>query len=138
MWEDELGPTLIEKLIFPLIVGIVGWFLKDYLFAVYARRDELVRKEWERRLLEVWSPLYFWSGVILLDGKQKGWDRHGLKELEVILSKNANLLPIHHYNTLIKLIQTLTDQKTSAVDISQLKKTRQYIYDQVKTFNYLL
>jgi len=53
--EDLLKTPLVEKLLFPLILGIVGWFVKDFLFAVYARRDELVRKEWEKRLLEVWS-----------------------------------------------------------------------------------
>lgn len=138
MVDDKLTLALIEKLVFPLIVGIVGWFVKDYLFAVYARRDELVRKEWERRLLEVWSPLYYWSGVVLMDGRQKGWDRHGLKELELVLSKSANLLPTHHYNNLIKLVQTLTDQKTSEANIDELKRTRQFVYKQVKTFNYLL
>lgn len=136
--EDKIDPLILEKLILPLILGIVGWFVKDYLFAVYARRDEIVRREWERRLLEVWSPLYYWSGIVMLSGKGKGWERHGLKELEAILARSAHLLPAQHYNNLIKLMQTLTGQETAAPEIGDLKLTRRYIYDQVKTFNYLL
>ena len=136
--EDKLTPMLLEKLLFPLILGIVGWVVKDFLFAVYARRDELVRREWERRLLEVWSPLYYWSGIVMLSEKDKGWDRHGLGELELILTKSAHLLPVRHYNNLIKVIQTLTGQKTVEPRISDLMSTRKYIYDQVKMFNYLL
>ena len=136
--EDKLTAALIENLILPLILGIVGWFVKDYLFAVYARRDEIVRKEWERQLLEVWCPLYYWSGIVLLSGDEKGWERHGLKELEIILTRSAHILPVEHYNNLIKLIQTLTGQKTAEPRIHDLKLTRQYIYDEIKTFNYLL
>ena len=136
--DDKLTAALIEKLILPLILGIIGWFVKDYLSAVYARRDELVRKEWERRLLEFWCPLYYWSGIVMLSGNQKGWERHGLKELETILTRSAHILPVQHYNILIRLIQTLTGQKTAEPKISDLKATRQYIYDQVKTLNYLL
>jgi len=136
--EDLLKTPLVEKLLFPLILGIVGWFVKDFLFAVYARRDELVRKEWEKRLLEVWSPLYYWSGIVMLSGKERGWDRHGLKELEGILAKNAHLLPIAHYNTLIKLLKTVTEQTTVEPRISELASTRKFIYEQIRTFNYLL
>jgi hypothetical protein len=136
--EERFTPLLIEKLILPAILAIFGWFVKDYLFAVYARRDELVRKEWERRLLEVWCPLYYWSGIVMLSGKEKGWERHGLQELETILTRSAHLLPVQHYNNLIRLIQTLTGQKTPEPTISDLKLTRQYIYNQIKTFNYLL
>jgi len=136
--ETQVSGAILEKLVFPLILGIVGWFVKDYLFAVYARRDELVRKEWERRLLETWCPLYYWSGIVLFSGNQSGWERHGLKELEALLSKSAHLLPVGHYNNLIKLIQTLTAQKTMQPAIKDLKLTRQYIYEQIKTLNYLL
>ena len=136
--EDKLNTALIEKLILPLILGIVGWFVKDYLFGVYARRDEIVRKEWEKRLIDVWCPLYYWSGIVMLSGNEKGWERHGLKELETILTRSAHILPAQHYNNLIKLIQTLTGQKTTVPRISDLQLTRQYIYNQVKTFNYLL
>jgi len=80
--EDKLTVALIEKFILPLILGIVGWFVKDYLFAVYARRDELVRKEWERRLLEIWCPLYYWSGIVMLSGNQKDGSDTGSRSLK--------------------------------------------------------
>src|SRR5712691_10589806 len=118
--EEKLTVALIEKLILPLILGTVGWFVKDYLFAVYARRDELVRKEWERRLLEIWCPLYYWSGIVMLSGNQKGWERHGLKELETILTRSAYVLPVRHYTNLIKLVQILTGLKTTEPSIEEL------------------
>lgn len=134
----DFEATVIEKLVLPLMLGVVGWFVKDYLFAIYARRDELVRKEWERRLLEVWCPLYYWSGIVLLDGAYKGWERHGLRDLETLLAKSGHLLPAQHYSNLIMLIQMLTGQKTADPRLQDLKLTRQYIYNQIKTFNYLL
>jgi hypothetical protein len=136
--EGLLTKDILEKLLFPLIMGIVGWFVKDFIFAVSARRDELVRKEWERQLLEVWSPLYYWSGIVMLKDKEKGWNRHGLDKLEQILTKSAHHLPLQHYNNMIKLIQTLTGQETVEPFLSDIKATRRYIYDQVKVFNYLL
>lgn len=136
--ENKFYAVLMEKLVLPLILGIIGWFVKDYLFAVYARRDEIVRKEWEKRLLEVWCPLYYWSGIVMLIGNQKGWERHGLRELETILTRSAHILPVEHYTNLIKLIQVLTGQETIEPKISDLKSTRHYIYNQIKTLNYLL
>ncbi len=64
--EDHLASILTEKLFIPLVLGIAGWFIKSFLFTEYARRNEAVRKEWEWRLLEVWSPLYYWSGIVEL------------------------------------------------------------------------
>lgn len=136
--EDKLNAVLIEKLLLPLILGIVGWFVKDFLFSVYSRRNELVRKEWEKRLLEIWCPLYYWSGIMMLSGNEKGWERHGLKEVEAILTRSAYILPIEHYINLIKLMQILTGQETAEPRISDLKSTRDYIYNQIKTLNYLL
>lgn len=136
--ESKLTAVLIEKLMFPLILAIIGWFVKDYLLAIYARRDELVRKEWEMRLIEVWSPLYYWFGIVMLSGNQIGWERHGLKELEAIIARSAHLLPIQHYNCLIKLIQALTYQKTTEPTIDELKSARAYIYKEITILNYML
>lgn len=136
--DEKILAQLLEKLFVPLVLGVGGWFVKDYLFAVYAKREDLVRKEWEKRLLEMWSPLYYWSGIVLLDGSTKGWDRHGLDELEKVIAVSAHLLPAQHYNNLIKLIQSLTHQKTAGPQLEDVKRTRQYIYNQIKTLNYLL
>ncbi|MDP3981389.1 MAG: hypothetical protein Q8Q33_08265 [Chlamydiota bacterium] len=136
--NKDLTFILFEKLLLPLIIGIVGWFVKDYLLSIYARRNEIVRKEWEWRLIEVWCPLYYWSGIVMLDGDKEGWNRHGLKELESILTKSVHLIPVQHYNNLIMLLQTLTGQNTTAPNVNQLKLTREYIYSQIKTFNYVL
>ena len=136
--NDQVTAALLEKLVFPLVLGIVGWFVKDYLFTVYGRREQTVRTEWERRLLDVWCPMYYWSGIVLLDDRLRNWDRHGLKELETVLARSAHLLPVQHYINLIKLIQGLTGQKTDALTPGDLNVTRQYIYRQIKTLNYLL
>lgn len=136
--SDLLEGAVLEKLIFPLLIGAVGWLVKDYFFSVYAKRDEIVRKEWERRLFDIWCPLYYWSGIVMLDGAPKSWDRHGMKEFELLLAKSAYLLPVAHYNNLIKLVQSLTNQKTAAPDINDLRITRRYIYEQIRTLNYLL
>lgn len=135
---DKTSLDLLDKYFAPVALALLGWFLKDYLFALYAKRDELVRKEWERRLLEIWGPLYYWSGIVLLDSKVKDWNRHGLKEVEELLAKSAHLLPVHHYNTMIRTIQALTDQKTALPTVQEIKGTRQYIYGRVQTYNYLL
>jgi len=135
---DKITLELFAKYVMPVVLGLIGWFVKDYLFAIYAKRDEMVRKEWEKRLVEIWDPLYYWSGIILLDEKAKGWSRHGLDELEKLLAKSAHLVPEQHYINLIKVIQAVTNQKTALPSLQEIKRTRQFIYGQVQTYNYLL
>ena len=132
----EAGMTY--KLVVPAIVGLFSWLIKDFIFGLISRRNEQLRKEWEYRLNEIWSPLFYWSGVVMFDEKAKGWDKHGIKEMEVILAKSAHLLPSKHYRTLIKLLEMQTGQPTKRIKLEDIVKTRDHIYKQIELLNYLL
>lgn len=129
---------IVEKSLITLGVGIISWLIKDLLIKTAIKRNEAARKEWEHRLKEIWSPLFYWSGVISFSDNSQGWQKHGIKELESILAKSAHLLPLEHYYILIRLIEGATKQKTGSVNINELTSTRDYIYRQVELLNYLL
>lgn len=124
----------IYKLIVPALIGLFSWLIKDFIFGLISKRNV----EWEYRLKEIWSPLFYWSGIVLFDEKKKSWDKHGIKEMEVILAKSAHLLPSKHYYTLVKLLEMETGQPTKRITIDQIIKTRDYIYKQIELLNYLL
>lgn len=126
------------KILVSAIVGLISWLIKDFVFGIVSKRNEQLRKEWEYRLKEVWSPLFYWSGVVLFNGKQKSWDKHGLHELELILVKSAHLLPLKHYYALIRVIEMESGQQTQRVNLSEITTTRDYIYKQIELLNYLL
>jgi len=129
---------IFEKSLITAAVGIISWLVKDLLIKAAIKRNEAARKEWDHRLKEIWSPLFYWSGVISFSDSSQGWQKHGVKELESILAKSAHLLPTEHYYNLIKIIESATDQKTKSASIKELMKTRDYIYRQVELLNYLL
>jgi len=128
----------IEQALMPLVIGLISWLIKDLLVKTASKRNEAVRKEWEYRLKEIWSPLFYWSGIVIFSDSERGWKRHGLKELGDILTKSAHLLPLTHYHSLIRLLEGATDQKTSLVSLDQIKNTRDYIYKQIELMNYLV
>lgn len=121
-----------------VITGVLGWLVKDYLFGIVSKRREVVRAEWKARLTEVWGPLYYWSGAIRMWDEKKGWDRHGVRELEDLLDRNVHLIPQLHYYNLIRLIQSATGQSTSSIDEVAYSRTRQFIYRRVEILNLLL
>lgn len=129
---------ILEKSLLTAAVGIMSWLVKDLLIKTAIKRNEAARKEWDHRLKEIWSPLFYWSGVVSFPDSSQSWQKHGIKELESILAKSAHLLPLKHYYNLIKLIESGTNQKTSAASIKEVTSTRDYIYRQVELLNYLL
>lgn len=130
---------MIEKIVVPAAVALISWLIKDFIFGLYTRRNEALRREWEYRLKEIWSPLFYWSGIVLLDDVKKGWEKHGLTELEKILAKSAHLIPRKHYYVLMTVIELLTAQKTTKKpSLQELTKAREYIYSQIELLNYLL
>jgi len=133
-----MDTNAIYKLIVPALIGLFSWLIKDFIFGLISKRNEQLRKEWEYRLKEIWSPLFYWSGIVMLEEKKRGWDRHGIKEMETILAKSAHLLPSKHYYTLIKLLEKETRQPTSRIKMDDIIKTRDYIYKQIELLNYLL
>jgi hypothetical protein len=129
---------MLKESIIPIGFGIISWLIKDLLIKSAIKRDEAARTEWEYRLKEIWSPLFYWSGIISLSDDVEGWQKHGIAELEHILSKSAHLLPLNHYYTLVRMIEGITNQKTTRVTLDETKRTRDYVYRQVELLNYLV
>ncbi|MCD6579823.1 hypothetical protein J7L48_10145 [bacterium] len=119
-------------------IGIASWFIKDLLIKLAIKRNEKIQNEWKYRLTKVWSPLFYWSGVVTLSDSHQNWEKHGINKLEELLSKCAYLLPLEHYYILVKVIENATNQNTSPIQIEEVKKVRDYIYKQVELLNYLL
>lgn len=130
---------LIEKIVIPATVALISWLIKDFVFGLYTKRNEALRREWEYRLKDVWSPLFYWSGIVLLDDPKKGWEKHGLIELEKLLAKSAHLIPRRHYYVLVTVIEFITVQKTTKKPtLQEIANAREYIYNQIELINYLL
>src|ERR1700730_1845359 len=130
--------ALWEKLVIPILVALFSWFLKDFFLGITNARDQTTREEWQFRLKEIWSPLYFWSGVLCFDGGPKSFERYGAKELSEVLAKAAYLLPKDHYNNFVRLLQQVTEQKTQVLSFEEFAKTRRYIYGQIEVLNHVL
>jgi len=125
------------NLLLPVFIGLISWAIKNYLFNLINKRNELVQIEWEYRLKEIWSPLYFWSGMLLLE-VNKEERAEGVRKLQEILSKAVYILPKKHFFTLFKLIEKNTSQKTTQITNEEYLKTRKYIYDQIEVLQFLL
>jgi len=138
---SKLFEIELPKLLLPLLIGLVSWFIKDYLFTQWRKKEELLREEWYQRLTEVWSPLYYWSGVALfgsVEGGKLGWEKHGIREMENILSRYSHLIPPKYYYVLIQIIEwntTLPHRNLSNKDITD---TRLYLYKQIELLNFVL
>lgn len=126
------------KILVPILFGLVSWFIKDYLFAQWKKREELLHAEWKQRLTEVWSPLFYWSGIVLFNNDQKSWEKHGIKELENILANFAHLIQRKHYYVLIKLIEINTALPNRELTLKELSETREYIFKQIEILNFVL
>jgi len=128
----------IQKTIITFVLGFLSWILKDWMFKSISSRDESLKREWEYRLKEVWSPLYYWTGILFFSGKEIGWLKHGISQIEKIISSNAHLIPKDHYYVLIKMIEEATGQNTTGLSIETTRKTRNYICKQIEILNFLL
>ncbi len=130
---------ILEKIVVPAAVALISWLIKDFIIGLYTRRNEALRREWEYRLKDVWSPLFYWSGIVLLDDVKKGWEKHGLAELEKILAKSTHLIPRQHFYVFMTVIELMTAQKTTKKPTLQdITKAREYVYSQIELLNYLL
>jgi hypothetical protein len=135
---SEAAVDSIEKYIFPAVVALISWLIKDFLFGLNVKRSDVLRREWEFRLRDVWSPLYFWSGIVLFDGTKKGWDKHGVTEFERILARSTHLIPLRHFYTFIRMLETVSGQNTSKLSIKEIQNARNFVYNQIEVMNYLL
>lgn len=133
-FDDKLMTTIVA----PILVGLISWFIKDYIFSLMQKRQEMLRAEWKTRLIDCWSPLFFWSGVILMYTTIPTKRDEAVKELEKILAKNANLIPLAHYHILIKLIEASTGALQQSFEVADITNTRNYIYKQIELHNFVL
>ena len=128
----------LNKILIPAIFGLVGWIFKNYIFDQWKSRDAALKAEWEKRLTKVWSPLYYWSGIILMGPNSEKWDKHGLKQVEEILAASAHLIPPNHYFHLIRLIELNTTLPSQKITHTEILETRKYIYKQIEILNFVL
>lgn len=134
----SIDDPMISTILAPVVVALVSWFIKDYIFTLMQKRQEGLRMEWKARLVDCWSPLFFWSGALLTYSEITSKTDEAIKELEKILAKNANLIPLAHYHALIKLIEISTGAIQGPFDVPSIQKTRDYIYKQIELHNFVL
>lgn len=130
---------IIKVLVAPILVALISWLIKDYLFAQQKTKQDLLRAEWQKRLTTFWSPLFLWSGMILFGkyGDGKNIDK-AVSELTAVLASNAHLLPTKHYFVIMSLIEKATVLPNKALNLKDVNNTRAYIYRQIEMLNYLL
>ena len=134
----KIDNQLINTIIIPGLVGLISWFLKDYIFSIIQKRQEELKSELKTRLAECWSPLFFWSGILITYSEIPNKKEEAVRELEKILAKSANLIPLKHYYELIKLIEISVGVVKDKIDISRINRVRNYIYKQIEMYNFIM
>jgi hypothetical protein len=130
---------IFKILVAPILVALVSWLIKDYVFAQQKAKQEMLRAEWLKRLTTFWSPLFLWSGMILFPKDSDGKNvEKAVEELTSALASNAHLLPKQHFHVVMSLIEKATVLPNKKLDLNDVKETRAYIYRQIEVLNYLL
>ena len=127
----------LEDVLIAALIGLSGWFVKDFLFGLFKKRNELERLEWEYRLKEVYCPLYFWSGLLAMRTDKQVRDQM-CEHLQGVMAKAAYVIPKVHYYTLVRILETARGQSTSGVTEAERDRMRAYLYDHIEVFNLLL
>jgi hypothetical protein len=70
--------------------------------------------------------------------EKKGWERHGVGQLEELIKRNVHLIPRAHFYTLVRLVEHATGQATSRVEEKAYDAARLYVYQRIEILNYLL
>jgi hypothetical protein len=135
--DDQVISVLLEKLVLPLIVAVIGWLVKDVIVDLFKTRQNEVRLEQLFRLREIYCPLFFWSGVALFDSQKRSGDL-ALEKLSALMEKSATLMPYEHYYVFIKLIERLAGQSTVQPSKERVDKARDYVYSQIEQLNFVL
>jgi hypothetical protein len=127
----------LEQLLTAALVGLAGWFVKDFAFGLIRRRNELERNEWEYRLKEIFCPLYFWSGLLTMRTR-KELTYQISDRLHDVMARAAYVVPRVHYYTLIKLLESAHEQETSPATEDERSRLRTYLYNQIEALNFIL
>jgi len=129
----------VQKALIALVLGLVSWLAKDVIFNQRKERIGLIVAEHRKRLEEIWSPLYFYTSLILMDSnKRDRWDHPGVHELQDILEKSVHIIPTKHFKTLVKLLEGRTEQNTLLLDLEEYKSTKLYIFKQIQISDYIV
>ena len=131
-----MSPNLEEVLVAAL-VGLASWFVKDFLFGLVQKRDQLERAEWEYRLKELYCPLYWWSGLLTMQTSQQN-RVHISERLQGVMAKAAYAIPKLQYYALVRLLEAAYAQKTSTITNQDRDRMRAYLYDQIEVLNLIL
>jgi hypothetical protein len=100
-------------------------------------RQEEARSEWLFQLREVYSPLHFWSAVVLFDGPP-GPNKFGVAELSAVLSKAVTLLPAREYFIFIRILEQAMGQRTTEAPKTSVLKARDFVYSRIEALNFVL
>jgi hypothetical protein len=132
-WDDKAKMWALT-----LVVGGLGWLVKDFVFGILAKRDEAARAEWKEMLTGTWCPLYYWFGVVNYNDGQAKWAGHGVAEFEQLLAKAAHLLPTSHYQTLVRVLEHRVGLESAPPDMADIGASHKFIYGKIEALNYLL
>lgn len=128
---------LLRGLAAPIISVVGGWLLKDVVLGLYQRRRDEVRKEHLYRLREVYSPLFFWSGVSTFSHDEASRVRCA-QEMGRLLQQAAPLIKLEHFLIFVRLFEKLSGQKVASPSPERVAKARDYIYSQIEMLNFAL
>lgn len=127
----------LEQVLSAALVGLAGWLVKDFAFALIQKRNDLERGEWEYRLKEIYCPLYLWSGLLAMRASKERVFEICDQLLEV-MARAAYAVPRSHYHTLVKLIESAHSQGTTPATAAERDSMRTHLYDQIEALNLLL
>jgi len=127
----------LEKAVFAALVGLAAWLVKDVAFSMIQRINDIERKEWEYRLKEIYSPLYFWSGLMTMR-LDKERCQEICERLEEVMARAAYVIPRSYYYTIVRLIESAYGQPTRAATEDEHHGMREYLYNQIEALNLLL
>ncbi|MBE0598264.1 MAG: hypothetical protein IH614_13430 [Desulfuromonadales bacterium] len=127
-----------QTILFPSILAVVGWLIKNYIFGLITKRNEIAHREFEYRLKEIFTPLYYYTGKILFERDSNTGDDIVARQLDILLSKAAYIIPKRHFHTIVKLVETNCSQNTSSISENDYINTRQFLYGQIEILNFIL
>jgi len=127
----------LEKIVLAALVGLAAWLIRDVAFRLMQQIKDIERSEWEYRLKEIYCPLYFWSGLLAMRlDKKRAYDV--CDRLQEVMARAAYAVPKTYYYTLVKLLESVYEQRTVPVADDDRNGMRLYLYNQIEALNLLL
>jgi hypothetical protein len=127
----------LQKYLLPSVIALASWLLKNFFVNLYQIKAEQVRKEFLFQLREIYSPLFYWSGVVQFN-ETRNKDHIGVCELHDILKKSITLIPSEHFLIFARLTEYASGQNVTPIPTHKIDKSRDWVYSQIEMINYLL